>query len=91
MDVMDADNAIPLPGNEDELENGLSPEVNGAPNCNVVIEELGESLKDAVKLNDDETLNSAREITEKPALPPENHSTSKPRVGDSYYLHNSYN
>lgn len=86
MDVMDADNAIPASGNEDELENSVSLKVNGAPNCNVVIEGLGESLEDAVKLNDDETLNSAPGITEKPALPPESHSTSKRRVEDSYYL-----
>ncbi|KAL8496995.1 hypothetical protein ACS0TY_020613 [Phlomoides rotata] len=84
MDIMDADNAIPVSGNEDEFENGLSqqllsPNVNGAPNCNVVIEGLGESLEDAVKLNDDETLKSARVITEKTALPPEINSTSKPR------------
>ncbi|GFP87810.1 protein wave-dampened 2 [Phtheirospermum japonicum] len=81
---MDAETGIPLSGNGD-IENGLhqklpiSANANGTSNGSLKIEGLCENLEDAVKLNDDKILNSTQEITEKPDLPSESHSTNNPK------------
>ncbi|XP_042039217.1 protein WVD2-like 5 isoform X1 [Salvia splendens] len=57
MEEMDTESAVPVAGNGDEFEKAVpllipvSPSVNGAPNGNLEVEGLGDSLDNAVKLD----------------------------------------
>lgn len=91
MSMMDADSITPESGDGTDFENGLhqvpiSAEVDGTSNGSMEIEGLSENLEDATKLNEHKTFVSGKGIAEEPALPPENHSTSKSKVGDSNTL-----
>lgn len=57
--------------------------VDGTPNGSLEVEDLGEKLEAAVKLNDAETSISVHGINEEAGLPPKCHSTSKSVVGVS--------
>lgn len=93
--MMDTDSTIPIPENgTDVAANDLHQETpiiakvtdSSSGSLEIEGEGLDENLEEVVEFNDDNSLCIAKEITEEPALPPQNHLTRKTRVGASIHF-----